>query len=339
MLNVNSTGAKSIYVNGAQLKYGSSYATNAYNWKAGNVVQFMYNGSVWIMSQTSADLILGKWCAENDITMINGGKIATGSIAADSITAGAIITEKLAAGAVTAAKLTASDTMLANLLAKNATITGNLKIVQDYFDSSSSSYNTELAAIRDAWAKSYNSSWTYDTIPALYTVIKVLIATLSSIFVFNKHWLTGLPLMVYVNKDGTEIPVVAMNAAGLIVAPRDNNGLNGSLAGLSTYGVNARVAGDLYVGGIKVPKILRGKESLTFNSGWASASKSVTFSSSFSSAPIIQTTLEFPNSQVRFDYICLTNVSTTGFTINVEAPSGGFYAGETVNVHWLAIEQ
>lgn len=42
------------------------------------------------------------WCSTNDTTLIDGGKIYTGSITADKIAAGSITADKLAAGAITA---------------------------------------------------------------------------------------------------------------------------------------------------------------------------------------------------------------------------------------------
>lgn len=41
---------------------------------------------------------MGKWCYENDLTYINGGKIATGTIDADAIKANSISTDKLSVG-------------------------------------------------------------------------------------------------------------------------------------------------------------------------------------------------------------------------------------------------
>ena len=89
-LNVNNTGAKTIYA------YGSAIASSGpYSWKAGATVDFVYNGSQWEISGNSADGLLADWCYNNDKTYINGGKIYTGTITADKIAANAITADKL----------------------------------------------------------------------------------------------------------------------------------------------------------------------------------------------------------------------------------------------------
>lgn len=77
-LNVNSTGAKNIRVNGANI-------ISKYYWYANNTITFTYDGTYWVMSDTSANTILANWASNNDITYIDGGKIYTGSITADKI--------------------------------------------------------------------------------------------------------------------------------------------------------------------------------------------------------------------------------------------------------------
>ena len=79
-LNVNSTGAKSIRVNNAAI-------TSKYYWQANNTVTFIYNGTYWVMADTSANSILANWCSANDKTLIDGAKIYTGSITAEKISA------------------------------------------------------------------------------------------------------------------------------------------------------------------------------------------------------------------------------------------------------------
>lgn len=89
-LNVNNTGAKTIYA------YGSAIAASGpYSWKAGATVDFVYNGSQWEISGNSADGLLADWCYNNNKTYINGGKIYTGTITADKIAANAITADKL----------------------------------------------------------------------------------------------------------------------------------------------------------------------------------------------------------------------------------------------------
>ena len=57
----------------------------------------------------SVDLTIGKWCYNNNRTYIDGGKIYTGTIAADQIAANAITTGKIQAGAITVEKITAGN--------------------------------------------------------------------------------------------------------------------------------------------------------------------------------------------------------------------------------------
>lgn len=116
-LNVNNTGARTIYVYGAALNWQS-----AYGWVAGATVQFVYDGSRWVMTDTSAMRAMADWCYNNDRTYINGGKIYAGTVAAAQIAAGAITTVKLAANAVTAAKID-----VANLFAQDITATGTIR--------------------------------------------------------------------------------------------------------------------------------------------------------------------------------------------------------------------
>ena len=79
----------------------------------------------------SANTVLANWCYNNDKTIINGGKIATGTIAAAQIAsnaitavkiaAGAITTDKLAANAVTAAKIATGAVTADKIAAKSIT--------------------------------------------------------------------------------------------------------------------------------------------------------------------------------------------------------------------------
>ena len=107
-LNINSTGAKPIYVYGAVI-------TSVYYWPAKSTVQFTYDGSHWVMNDNSAMSTIASWCYKNDKTIIDGGKLAAGSIA----------TNALAAKAVTAAKIDVDDLFAQSITAKKMTITGD----------------------------------------------------------------------------------------------------------------------------------------------------------------------------------------------------------------------
>lgn len=53
----------------------------------------------------SAVSTIGKWCYNNDITYINGGKIYTGTVTTDKLAANSVTADKILAGAITADKL------------------------------------------------------------------------------------------------------------------------------------------------------------------------------------------------------------------------------------------
>lgn len=57
----------------------------------------------------SVDLTIGKWCYNNNRTYIDGGKIYTGTIAANQIAANAITASKIQSRAITADKITAGN--------------------------------------------------------------------------------------------------------------------------------------------------------------------------------------------------------------------------------------
>lgn len=226
-LNVNSTGAKNIYVNGAQLKYGSSYATNAYNWKAGNVVQFMYNGSVWIMSQTSADLILANWCADNDMTVIDGSKIYAGTVTSKKIQANSIY---------------ATDALLGNLLACYATITGRVDCKASATANTPTS--TELDAVGNAlFGTSYSSA---------STIVKTFIMSYATIF---KNAFQSKLRVGFMN-NGTYYPSVFLTPMGMIAGTgqdqiTESNFIEDIFTNkkLGYYGVNAWIPGGIWNNG------------------------------------------------------------------------------------------
>lgn len=64
---------------------------------------------------------IASWCAANNKTLINGGKIYTGSVTATQIAANAITTEKIAANAVNADKIAASAITSAKIAANAVT--------------------------------------------------------------------------------------------------------------------------------------------------------------------------------------------------------------------------
>ena len=64
---------------------------------------------------------IASWCAANNKTLINGGKIYTGSVTATQIAANAITTEKIAASAVNADKIAASAITSAKIAANAVT--------------------------------------------------------------------------------------------------------------------------------------------------------------------------------------------------------------------------
>lgn len=65
--------------------------------------------------------VIASWCAANNKTLINGGKIYTGSVTATQIAANAITTEKIAASAVNAEKIAASAITSAKIAANAIT--------------------------------------------------------------------------------------------------------------------------------------------------------------------------------------------------------------------------
>lgn len=75
---------------------------SVFYWKEKDSIIFSYNAqdNRWYMASTSASRIIASWCSDNDTTFINGGKIATGSITAESIAAGTITADNIAVGSL-----------------------------------------------------------------------------------------------------------------------------------------------------------------------------------------------------------------------------------------------
>lgn len=107
-LNVNSTGAKPIYAFRAAL-------SRIYYWVAKSTVQFVYNGSAWVMTADSAMSLAAQWACKNDTTYIEGSKIYAETIG----------TKQLAANAVTAEKIDVDDLFAQKITATHLTIEGD----------------------------------------------------------------------------------------------------------------------------------------------------------------------------------------------------------------------
>lgn len=86
-LNVNSTGAKYIRANGVDLS-----GTSKYNWRAGSLANFIYDGTYWVMEESTANYL---WSSSSDVTKIDGGYIQTGTVDANVLKANTTITNKL----------------------------------------------------------------------------------------------------------------------------------------------------------------------------------------------------------------------------------------------------
>lgn len=74
----------------------------------------------------SAVSTIGKWCYNNDITYINGGKIYTGTVDTDQLKANAVTADKILAGAITADKLSVDAITSRNYVAGSAGMKLNL---------------------------------------------------------------------------------------------------------------------------------------------------------------------------------------------------------------------
>lgn len=233
-LNVNGTGAKAIYVNNAQLHYGSSYTTNAYNWKANTVVQFMYDGSYWRMSQTSADLILANFCADNNMTVIDGSKIYAGTVTSKKIQANSIY---------------ATDALLGNLMACNATITGILDVI------GSQTTKTLTTAEKNYIAQAYWGLNYSDLAAAAKLVIDYEGTLLKNGFQSK--------IRVGIKENNTFKVSGVMTPLGLVVGNPNISASNVSESGIITqvfgatptlgyYGMDAFIPGDIFLKGHKI---------------------------------------------------------------------------------------
>lgn len=104
-LNVNSTGAKTIYA------YGAAIAVNSpYSWNAGATVDFIYNGTQWEIAANSANGLIAWWCANNNKTYIDGAKLYAETVTATKIAANAITADKIATDAIKSRNYVAGST-------------------------------------------------------------------------------------------------------------------------------------------------------------------------------------------------------------------------------------
>ena len=124
-LNVTGQGAKAIHVGTSN---GETAAITApYFWKAGDTVTFTYNGTVWLMSDTTANRNIASWCYNNNTTLINGGMIAAGTVTAEKINV-----DELSALGATIGGFTI-DTNSIRTGAKGDTATGSITLSKTNF--------------------------------------------------------------------------------------------------------------------------------------------------------------------------------------------------------------
>ncbi len=124
-ISVNELNVSNIFGNEAVLNKltTSSIFSNAV--AANSVVVGASNNAATALNTANSVKItadaVAKWCYNNDMTYINGGKLYTGTVNANAIAANAITTPKLAANAVTADKLSVSS--LSAITANLGTVT------------------------------------------------------------------------------------------------------------------------------------------------------------------------------------------------------------------------
>lgn len=124
-ISVNELNVSNIFGNEAVLNKltTSSIFSNAV--AANSVVVGASNNAATALNTANSVKItadaVAKWCYNNDMTYIDGGKLYTGTVNANAIAANAITTPKLAANAVTADKLSVSS--LSAITANLGTVT------------------------------------------------------------------------------------------------------------------------------------------------------------------------------------------------------------------------
>lgn len=117
--------------NAFMIKAGGSPLTaqSVYNWVNGTDVTFVFDGTNWVMIGSSLGSIIGSWCAENNITLINGARIATGTIDANSIKTNSITAKQIQSGAITA-NMISTGTLNADNISLGANDCGYFKKYQ-----------------------------------------------------------------------------------------------------------------------------------------------------------------------------------------------------------------
>lgn len=152
-LNVNSTGAKNIRVNNANI-------TSTYYWSANNTVTFVYDGTYWVMADSTANSILAQWCYNNNKTLINGGKLAAGTVTADKINVNDLFAQDIeATGSITGATLVSIKDEYAKIVIDKGVIT-----IFD-FDTRGDGGFYEIGSLYNAGhAVGASGSWIFDDI-------------------------------------------------------------------------------------------------------------------------------------------------------------------------------
>ena len=90
--------------------FGDKPLADPFNWRPGDEVMLVFNSKDmrWNLSNTTAMNILASWCSDNDMTVINGSMIATGSIDANKIKANSITANQIAVGSLSSNLLSKS---------------------------------------------------------------------------------------------------------------------------------------------------------------------------------------------------------------------------------------
>lgn len=86
----------------APMYIGPDRINGVFNWKDGDTLIFTYYDNKMNMAGTSAARTISNWCSENNVTLIDGSKIYTGSITADKIASGSITADQIAVGSLPA---------------------------------------------------------------------------------------------------------------------------------------------------------------------------------------------------------------------------------------------
>lgn len=249
-LNVNGTGAKYIRVNNANI-------TSAYYWKANNTVTFIYDGTYWTMADSSANSLVASWCSANDVTLIDGGKIYTGSITAD----------KLAANAITADKLKVTE-----LSSIGATIGGwiitNTSIYDDAMGTDGYKrrayiQSMDISAAENAWVFSVQKGTVAGETPSAFNALwrvtgngnvhgaGVLTAgglRTWSDYIFNCHGKAYIDGAIYTTGRITSLSTIGVQGTGDGVYSYFSGNVSVGTTGYST-GYNLYVKGSQYING------------------------------------------------------------------------------------------